>query len=110
VAGARRADHRAGGWRRAGHVRDDRRWIFLVNVPLGIIALLCTLRMVPNTTEARKRALDWTGFLLLGAGLALFLYGVELINGSAVQCRGCRRTSTANTRTSEPASSVFCAW
>ena len=63
------------------------RWIFLINVPLGVIALLCTLRMVSNTTEAWKRALDWTGFLLLGAGLALFLYGVELINGTAVRWR-----------------------
>ncbi|TPQ24082.1 MFS transporter [Streptomyces sporangiiformans] len=57
------------------------RWIFLVNVPLGVVALLLALRMVPDLREPERPALDRTGFLLGGAGLAAAVYGLELFGG-----------------------------
>jgi EmrB/QacA subfamily drug resistance transporter len=60
------------------------RWIFLLNLPFGVIALLCTLRMVPNTKQATVHPLDWQGFILVGTGLATLTYGMELINSGEV--------------------------
>ncbi|MHB1498115.1 MAG: MFS transporter, partial [Acidimicrobiales bacterium] len=35
------------------------RWIFIINLPLGAIALYVTIRTVPNMREAERTALDW---------------------------------------------------
>ena len=40
------------------------RWIFVVNVPLGLLAVLTALRLVPQIRSARRPPLDWTGFAL----------------------------------------------
>ena len=45
------------------------RWIFYVNVPLGIIALSMLIAQLPETPRAR-RPFDWTGFLLVAVALA----------------------------------------
>ena len=38
------------------------RWIFLVNVPLGVAAVACAVRLVPQTYGEVRSALDWGGF------------------------------------------------
>ena len=43
------------------------RWIFLLNVPFGIAALVCTWLIVRNTRADEQRPLDWGGFVLAGA-------------------------------------------
>jgi MFS family permease len=56
------------------------RWLFLVNVPLGLLAIALAIRFLPDDrAEARKRELDFAGFLLLSPGLVLFLYGADHI-------------------------------
>jgi DHA2 family multidrug resistance protein len=42
-------------------------WIFFVNIPLGIIALLLTLRYIKDSAHASAQSdhVDWTGILLL---------------------------------------------
>jgi EmrB/QacA subfamily drug resistance transporter len=60
------------------------RWIFLVNVPLGLVALLVASRVVPDVRADRPAGLDWQGFLLTGLGLGLIVYGLELIEGGTV--------------------------
>ena len=56
------------------------RWLFLVNLPVGALALLLAARFLPNDrAETRRRALDWGGLALLSPGLVLFLYGSEQI-------------------------------
>lgn len=44
------------------------RWVFLINVPVGILALFGILASVPKE-ETRSRRLDWTGFGLLTLGI-----------------------------------------
>ncbi|GAB7004833.1 hypothetical protein JCM18899A_23060 [Nocardioides sp. AN3] len=46
------------------------RWIFLINLPLGIAAVLAALRLVPATERSRPVPLDWLGLLLLAGALA----------------------------------------
>lgn len=60
------------------------RWIFLVNVPLGAVALVLALRMVPDLRAERRVGLDWAGFALCGTGLAAFVYGLERVGGERV--------------------------
>ncbi len=53
-------------------------WIFLLNVPFGIAALIVALKLVPNERSTEKKPLDIVGFLLSGATLTAILYGTEL--------------------------------
>lgn len=53
------------------------RWIFLLNVPLGIAALACVMLLVRNERSAQARPLDWLGFVLSGATLTCMLCGTE---------------------------------
>ncbi len=58
------------------------RWIFLVNVPLGALALVLALRIVPGgLREADRPPLDLVGFVLGGSGVAALVYGMELLGG-----------------------------
>jgi EmrB/QacA subfamily drug resistance transporter len=53
------------------------RWIFYLNLPIGIIGLIFTLMFVPNQREDTSSKFDLAGFLLAGAGLAMLLVGLE---------------------------------
>ncbi|WP_236031295.1 MFS transporter [Paractinoplanes lichenicola] len=57
------------------------RLIFLINVPLGIAALVLARRLVPDVRADRPRPLDWRGFLLVAASTAALVAGLELIAG-----------------------------
>lgn len=46
------------------------RWIFYVNLPIGIIAILMSLAYLPDPPEERRiRRIDWPGILLLMIGV-----------------------------------------
>ncbi len=57
-------------------------WIFYLNLPLGVIALICALRLVPRGEPMRDRALDWRGALLSGSACVLLAYGLDLVSKS----------------------------
>lgn len=53
------------------------RWVFLVNVPIGVVVFaFCALTLVEHTEAARAR-FDLAGFVLGGGGLALLLYALS---------------------------------
>ncbi|MFI5428965.1 DHA2 family efflux MFS transporter permease subunit [Aeromicrobium sp. UC242_57] len=54
-------------------------WIFLINLPIGIIALLYSQRVLPTDVPSKSEKFDFMGMLLLSPGLALFLFGVSSI-------------------------------
>ncbi len=56
------------------------RWIFVVNLPLGLVALLVASRIVPDVRPSGPARLDWRGFVLAGAGLGACVYGLELVD------------------------------
>jgi EmrB/QacA subfamily drug resistance transporter len=56
------------------------RWIFYVNIPLGLAALVATALLIPNSrAEGPPRPLDAVGFLLSGAALTLLVYGIDAL-------------------------------
>jgi EmrB/QacA subfamily drug resistance transporter len=61
-----------------GYLVDDVswRWIFYINVPIGIVALIASLRILPKDVPQRHHRLDVLGLALLSPGLALLIYGL----------------------------------
>jgi EmrB/QacA subfamily drug resistance transporter len=57
------------------------RWIFFVNLPVGVLALALAWRLMPSS-QASDGRLDLGGLLLLSPGLALFVYGMSEAGGS----------------------------
>src|SRR6202166_2157729 len=54
------------------------RWLFLINLPVGALAIVLAIFFLPNDREETKqRDLDLVGFALLSPGLVLFLYGSD---------------------------------
>ena len=51
------------------------RAVFLVNVPVGALAVLATHRLVPESRAERPRRVDPVGQVLVTAGLAALTYG-----------------------------------
>jgi EmrB/QacA subfamily drug resistance transporter len=54
-------------------------WIFLINLPIGIIALVYAFVVLPRDDVEPSETFDWVGMVLLSPGLAAFLYGVSSI-------------------------------
>ncbi len=55
------------------------RWIFFLNLPLGILAFVFALMLIPKTRSAARPPFDWIGFIVSGIGLASLMYGLELV-------------------------------
>jgi EmrB/QacA subfamily drug resistance transporter len=53
-------------------------WIFFLNIPFGIAALIAIAKYVPNQRGEQQRPLDLAGFVLSGTALTSLLYGTEL--------------------------------
>jgi EmrB/QacA subfamily drug resistance transporter len=53
------------------------RWVFYVNLPIGIAALIFGILFVRQSTESQPGLFDWRGFALSGIGLGLFMYGIS---------------------------------
>jgi EmrB/QacA subfamily drug resistance transporter len=56
------------------------RWIFLVNIPIGILAIAATASRVEESRDPLARSIDWIGQLVLGGGL--FLLVLALLRGN----------------------------
>jgi EmrB/QacA subfamily drug resistance transporter len=54
-------------------------WIFLINVPIGVVAAIYAWRVLERDEVHPSETFDFVGMLLLSPGLALFLYGVSSI-------------------------------
>ena len=55
------------------------RWIFFINLPVGLLGIVLVLTMIPNVREEAVPPLDWRGFLLSGFGLASLVFGFEAV-------------------------------
>ncbi len=56
------------------------RWIFFVNVPIGILAIAVTLGRVQESRDPNTRRVDWIGFVSFSA--ALFMLVFALVRGN----------------------------
>ena len=52
-------------------------WIFLINIPMGLLGALITFKAMPNVTEPNVPAFDFWGFLLLLIAMSGLSLGIE---------------------------------
>jgi EmrB/QacA subfamily drug resistance transporter len=52
------------------------RWIFFVNLPIGALALLLAVKVLPRVPQRGAPRLDVRGLALLSGGVAVFVYGL----------------------------------
>jgi EmrB/QacA subfamily drug resistance transporter len=56
------------------------RWIFFVNLPIGIVCVLWGVRVLHESRDPERRAIDWAGFVTLSVGL--FALVLALLRGN----------------------------
>ncbi|WP_368764164.1 MFS transporter [Klebsiella quasipneumoniae] len=52
-------------------------WIFFINVPLGVAAIILSLRIIPDIREAERRAFDMTGFITTAVAMVSLVTAME---------------------------------
>jgi EmrB/QacA subfamily drug resistance transporter len=60
------------------------RWIFYINIPIGLLGVVLVLAFVPDIRETRAARLDMTGVMLTGVGLAGLMFALENAGRSMV--------------------------
>jgi EmrB/QacA subfamily drug resistance transporter len=58
------------------------RWIFFVNVPIGIVAVFITLRRVSESRDPRAIGIDWLGVATFSSALFLLVYALTQGNSA----------------------------
>ncbi len=56
----------------------DWRWIFYINIPIGLLGLGLVLRFIENTHGDAIGPFDWSGMALSGVALGCLFFGFEL--------------------------------
>jgi EmrB/QacA subfamily drug resistance transporter len=59
------------------------RWIFFINIPIGLLGVLLVRLFIENIRESTVRPFDLPGFALTGVGLASLAFGFENIGRGA---------------------------
>lgn len=60
------------------------RWIFFINIPIGILALLFTKKYIENEIAEQKIKADVIGFILIGTSLSCFAVAIESFGESII--------------------------
>jgi EmrB/QacA subfamily drug resistance transporter len=55
------------------------RWIFWINVPIGVLGILLSLKFIQNLREEAVPRFDFRGFVLSGVGLLALISGLSMI-------------------------------
>lgn len=58
------------------------RWLFLVNLPLGIVGIVLAIRLFPADEPGKRVPLDVVGALLVTPGVLGVIYGLTQVGGS----------------------------
>jgi len=55
-------------------------WIFIINIPIGVLGMVLVGFALPNDTRNRPRNIDSKGFVLAGLAFALFAFGCSVVS------------------------------
>ena len=54
-------------------------WIFLINLPMGLLGMIMTMKVMPNQKEPTVKSFDFSGFILLIVAMVGLSLGIENI-------------------------------
>lgn len=54
-------------------------WIFLINVPIGILGVILVNRFLPDWQRVANRPMDFPGFFLAGTTFAGWVFGISVL-------------------------------
>ncbi len=54
-------------------------WIFIINVPIGLLGLAMATRYIPDVRAERPAPFDFVGFILSGLGIGGLAFGLSVI-------------------------------
>lgn len=60
-------------------------WIFWVNIPVGLSGILLAIYKLPHIASKKVPKLDKIGFVLFGAGLAGFTFGLSALSETTIK-------------------------
>jgi EmrB/QacA subfamily drug resistance transporter len=85
------------------------RWIFYVNLPIGLLAMALILIFIPNEKRAPS-PFDLAGFLLTAVALSCLTYGLDLIGQRQDVGPGINLGSSVSTGVGLVAAAIFLGW
>ena len=57
-------------------------WLFIVNIPVALVIIVMSLRILPDNVPEHKKPFDWNGMIFLGLILTALAYGFNRIDSS----------------------------
>jgi EmrB/QacA subfamily drug resistance transporter len=54
-------------------------WIFLINVPIGLLGIAMATRFIPNVRFSHREPFDFLGFILSGLAIAGLAFGLSVL-------------------------------
>lgn len=60
------------------------RWIFWINIPIGIVGIILVSLFIRDTAEAERQPFDFLGFLCTGLGFSGVMFGMESIGRGVI--------------------------
>ncbi len=60
------------------------RWIFYINLPLGLAAMALAWRLIPDVHDDERRPFDGTGFISTAMAMICLVYGLEMLGEASV--------------------------
>ncbi|MEW7314591.1 MFS transporter [Buttiauxella gaviniae] len=60
------------------------RWIFYINLPLGLIAMALAWRLIPDIHDDERRPFDAIGFAATAVAMISLVYGLEMLGQSQI--------------------------
>lgn len=57
-------------------------WLFFINVPIAIVIIIFSLRLLPSTKPQKAGSFDWKGMATLAISLAAFAFAINQIDTS----------------------------
>lgn len=63
----------------------DWRWIFFINLPIGLLAIFLSLRIIPDIRDDQRRPFDMPGFLATSIAMVSLVYAMEALGAEHIQ-------------------------